>query len=117
MQRDGQRHGQLFLAELLDAWNDAAGGDDDPSWADRKPLRIGDAAHRFDHGLVVDEGLAHAHENHVREAHPLGSEQARRVDSLLLDLMRVEVATKRKPPRRAEGTPHRAARLRRDAEC
>src|ERR1700704_6381975 len=72
VQGDGERDGELLLAQLLDARDEPARGDDDPARADAEKLRIRETPHRLDHRLVVGHRLAHAHEDHVGEALAFG---------------------------------------------
>ncbi len=118
VQGDGQRHRQTFVGELLDRRHQADRGDRDASGGDAQPLGGGvdDAADGADHGLVVGQRLAHAHEDDV--AHPAGAaghlvtgQRAGARHDLLDDLGRRHVAGQPGLSGGAEGAVHTAAGL------
>ena len=65
VQRDGERHRDLLLGQLLDARDQTARRHDDPARADAEQLWICEPPHGIDHRTIVRHRLAHAHEHDV----------------------------------------------------
>src|SRR3984893_15542149 len=116
MEGDGEGDWELLAAELLDARNETAGGVDDAPRADADQVWVRKAPHGFHHRRIVRHRFAHAHEDDVRKAPAFGREHADRVERLLDDLVRPEVAAKRELASGAERTADGAAGLRGDTE-
>ena len=77
---------------------------------------IGERLHRGEDPVEVEQRLAHAHEDDVREAPAVRREPARRVADLVDDLGRLEVAPEAELAGRAERAADGAAGLARDAQ-
>ena len=124
MERDRERHRHALPRQFLDRGNEADRRYGDISGAHTESLgrRINQTVKRGDNRLVVGEGLAHAHEDNVRElgrpARKLAIAARRLCLANLIDnLRRRQVTRQAHLSRRTEWTRHAAARLRRDAQC
>ena len=119
MERDRERDRHTLPRQLLDRWNETHRGDGDVAGAHTEAFRcrINQPVKRGDNRLVVREGLAHAHEDDVRELRGTARElsvSTRRLGlaNLVDDLRRRKVTRQAHLSRRAERARHTAARLR-----
>ncbi len=88
--------------------DDAHCGDGDRLRGNRHPTRFGQNRDRRHHRVVVQQRLAHAHEDHsANRMRGIGLE----LNDLIHDFPRGQVATKTHPARGAKGAPHGAAHL------
>ena len=91
--------------------------DRDRRRTDRRAVRAAQQVGRRHHAVVVQERLAHPHEDRPGDPPPLRADQLARLDELVDHLPGLEVAPARHPRRRAEDAAHRAADLRRQADA
>ena len=125
VQGQRQRDGQLLERELADPGDQAHGGHGQPARGDPESLRgrVDDPVYGAHGGLVVGQGLPHAHEHDV--GHPLGhvlrvphhavAQRPHTLDHLIGDLGGGEVACEAGLAGRTERAVHPAPRLGRNA--
>ena len=117
VQADRQRELRRERRQAPDAGHDARGRDDDVPRPQAEPARVGQDGHGLQDAVEVQERLAHAHEDDVRQAAAaVGGEAAGGVADLVDDLGRLEVAPEAQLAGGAEGAADGAAGLAGDAE-
>ena len=108
VQRDGERELRPEGRQPPDARHDAAGRDGDVARTQPEPLGIGQRRHGVQDAVEVEQRLAHAHEDDVREAAAVVGERPCRLPDLVEDLGRLQVP----PEPELAGRAERAARRR-----
>ena len=116
VKREGQLEFYFVIAELMDHFRDARGRDGDAAGAHGQSVGRGDAFDGFEDVLIVQQGLAHAHEDDIGEllfVYPLALLVDE--DDFVVDLGVVEIAFAFHVPCGTEFTTERATYLRGNA--
>ena len=102
--------------QALDPRHDARRRDREVAGAEPEAFSVGDRLGRGDHRVEVEQGLAHAHEDEVREVAAAGRQPATGVADLVDDLRHLEVPLEAQLTGGAERAADRTARLAADAQ-
>ncbi len=117
MERDGQVDLSLLVGESSDGRGQPHGRDGEAPRPEVKSVRVVELVNRAQRVVVIVEGFAHAHDDHVGDALPVFVEQARIVHHLRHNLAAAEVTPEAHLSRGAEDASHGAACLRGNANC
>lgn len=109
MEGKGKAHPKVLLRQAVDALGNAHGGEGDAPWAHGQALGMEHDADGLKHVAQVQEGLPHAHEDHVSDIPGGDTLVVGDGQELGKDLRRGEVAAKAQGPGGAEGAPRGAA--------
>ena len=116
VKRHGQANRERMMRQLGDPRHPAGRRDRDLARGQAQTVRVADSPAGLQDCGEVLEGLAHPHEDHIRDVGrvPLGRGRGER--HLVHDLLVREVAPRAEPCRRAEPAPQRATHLARHAD-